>query len=313
MALKLLADQNRCSFERKFGKYTLSRVYQVDDCSPEKCIGLAYEAGVTADGKPVGNAVPGNVQIKDNSTYCGDDGTTITCYATDRDASNPDAMAGQDFTFLSVVYVGWKLGPLYWEQRIYTGGEQLTYSIDNPPKQIGADYEGTSVQRPRIELVIYENVTGDKMMFGGKLALVEELTGTVNESGWNPSVTEVALAYPEGSWMYMGADINHFPGGMFNLTHKFFQIPLYCNCGIDWGGSGRDDTHSYGSGSYPCSWPCMQSFKYRPYYDHGSSVDFGGSVGVRGREVRKWGESETVKVACIAGTDTVHSFSDLEL
>ncbi len=319
MALELLARQNRCSFERKFGKYTILRTYKID-CSPEHIIGLEYGPGVGVDGIATDNRVPGNVQIKDgNSALCGGSGvdsggTTIFCYATDRDAVNPEPAAGIDFTHLTVIYVGWKLGPLYWEQRLYTGGEHILYSIDNPPRQIGADYEGTSVQRPRTELTIYENVTGEKLMFGGKLALIQELVGTVNQDGWNPDVTEVDLAYPVGTWMYMGADISDFPGGMYNVLHRFYQIPRYCECGVEWGGSGRDDTHTYGSSSYPCSQPLMHEFRYRPYVDDGSSYDYGGSIGVRDITVRRWGETEkVVQTHCIAGVDTEHDFDDLDL
>ncbi len=115
MALELLAIQNRCNFERKFGKYTILRTYKID-CSPEHIIGLEYGPGVGVDGIPTDNRVPGNVQIKDgNSALCGGSGvdsggTTITCYATDRDAVNPENEAGIDFTELNVTYVGWKLG-----------------------------------------------------------------------------------------------------------------------------------------------------------------------------------------------------------
>ena len=317
MAIKLMAELNTARYERKIGKYTLTRIFQIEDCSPEECIGLKYGAGVNPDGEPATDTVPGNVEIEHMSTLCDSaggesDSESVKCYAIDRTAQNPGPMAGIDHTRMTVTYEGWIHQVLWWEKRILTASEQLQASIDATPLRIGPQNEGTSVFRPRIEFNIFENVSGAKLMFGGYENLIEELTGTVNEANWNPDVTEVNLTYPEGMWLYMGADITHHPGGNFSLVHRFLQIPYYCNCGIDWDASGPGEAHTYPGSGWPCFVPQMHLYKYREYAEYGSmSTD--AILGTREIMRRKYGNLTQRKIYCIAGTDTFHDFGDMGL
>lgn len=315
MAIKLLAKFNQAAYEEKIGKYVLTRKYKIENCSPEECIGLKYGAAVNPDGEPATDTIPIRVDIEHMSTLCDaaggtSDSETVRCYATNRTAENPPEMEGFYHTHMTVIYEGWVHQVLWWEERILTASEQILASIDATPMQIGAEAQGTSVFRPRIELNIYENVSSAKLMFGGYQNLIEELTGTVNEDDWNPAVTEVNLLYPEGTWLYMGAAITYHARFNFSIVHRFLQVPKYCNCGISWGGSG-DIVHEYGSAGYPCALSEMQIYRYRDYRVDGSShVIAGSSIQV---ERRTYGDEIGVKVYCIAGTDTVHDFADLGL
>ena len=308
----LVATQNKANFTRKIGKYELSRTYKINTKNPEFIIGLEYGDGVDPDGQPLDDKIPGNVSIKHLTNFDGSSwNETVQCFAIDREAVNPPPKGGSKYSHIRVTYIGWVMQVLYWETTLNSSSENIKFSIDNPPEAIGADLEGTSVFRPSIQMNIYENLTGDTLMFGGRLNLIEELMNTVNEDDWNPGVTEVDLPYPEGQWLYMGADITDQPGGAFNLMHKFLQTPLYCNCGIDWVGSGPDDSHEYQGSSFPCSVPRMHIHQFRDYVDFGSAIEVdGNSVKVTRR---KYSELKQRKKYCIAGTDTFHNFAALGL
>jgi len=317
MSIELRRAESRVSYNYKEGRYVIDRIYGAQGCSPENVIGLEYDGTEIADGGPSGDFIPRAVVIRHLSDWCGgsgddSDAEAVTCYAIDREAYIQDGGTLTD-TMLHVTYQGFVLGPRYWEERVYTGSEPIQASLDDPPKQIGADAEGVSVERPRMEMIIVENALGAQVMYGGKKQLIEELTGTVNQAGWDPDVTEETLPYPEGTWLYMGADIQDHPGYYYTISHRFLQIPWYCQCGFDWGGSGIDQHHDWGSSSIEtlCNNPLMHIYRYRPYHEYGSGTYFEGAYYQLVR--RKWMNEVACKVYCIAGTDTFHDFDDLNL
>ncbi len=277
------------SYNRKRGHFTLKRTYYFEGVDPEDVIGTEY--GTLAAGR-----VPGNVAISDPN------GDTVTCYAIDREAVRPET-SGESETWLTVTYEGLSLGAMHYEIDVQSMGEQTVVSmadVDGVHHSIGANNEGTNVDRPYMIMIILENVRMVDFM-PAKMNLISALSGSVNEPNWKPDIL-VGLGaggFDMGQWLYQGVDHTYYPGGYFTLVHSFMMVPIIGKPIVP----GSRTTEE------------MQLYKWYPYVsrtDDSREIPTG-SADFPDREIRAYGEEVESQIHQIAGVDIAEKFGDLNL
>ena len=298
------------SFDNKLNAVRAVHHYQVN-LWPDNA--LTYPAGIPPAGIP--DWIDLNVAISPVANT----NARLEMVSVEVDGVSAMEVEEHSVTNVSVTYEGLIPGvmPNQASLEIATRSELLLVDLnadgldaEGRPRAIGSKGEGVNREVLMQTWHIPENIAASR--YPEKKWKISQLTGSINEWHWRPLSWPYNypedFGWPEGYWLYLGAQFRPFGHTFFQVLHTFKAHPF----GVSFLNTGDPIVDTV---------PQYRYFSWRNEKSVTEKVDLGDGEGDRDRVVKRYSDPVLSVVYPTAGTlDTItgrdlrgHFFADLEL